>query len=84
MNFMGNFGSCCKELSEAFSVPNVSLFRIEENGVLYLTIGSVEVEGRTAWLDQAVIFCPFCGVVLQNRDEIAAAAGRQDGNNLIN
>lgn len=33
------FGSCCKDLNDAMNSPRSSLFRVEDNGVLYLTIG---------------------------------------------
>jgi hypothetical protein len=65
-----HFGSCCKDLSEALNAPPKSLFRVEENGVLYLTIGYGETPQGTAWFDQAPVFCPFCGVQIQDREEI--------------
>jgi hypothetical protein len=54
-------------------VPN-SLFRIEENGVLYLAVGYADTEEGLGWFDQAVFFCPFCGVRLQDRAAIAKGA----------
>jgi hypothetical protein len=64
------FGSCCKDLTDAMTAPPQSLFRVEENGVLYLTVGYARTEQGTAWFDQAVIFCPFCGSRIQDREEI--------------
>ena len=64
------FGNCCKDLNDALNVPPQSLFRVEANGVLYLTIGYAETPQGTAWFDQAVLHCPFCGLQLQDRDEI--------------
>jgi hypothetical protein len=61
---------CCKDLSDAMTGPPQSFFRIEENGVLYLTIGYVQTSEGTGWFDHAVMFCPFCGQKLQDRDEI--------------
>jgi hypothetical protein len=68
------FGSCCKDLKEAMTTPPTSLFRIEENDVLYLTIGFAETPQGTAWFDHAVLFCPFCGSQLQTREEIRNSA----------
>ncbi len=66
------FGSCCDDLNEAlkFGETRKSFFRIEENGVLYLTFGYVSMPEGTGWFDQAVLFCPFCGKQLQNKSEI--------------
>ena len=64
------FGNCCKDLGDALNVPPHSLFRVEENGVLYLTIGYAETGEGTAWFDQAVLHCPFCGTKLQDREQI--------------
>jgi len=64
------FGSCCKDLADAMTAPPQSLFRVEENNVLYLTIGYAQTEQGIAWFDQAVIFCPFCGSQIQDREEI--------------
>ncbi|CAN5576725.1 hypothetical protein BH11BAC1_BH11BAC1_25320 [soil metagenome] len=70
--YTGEFGTCCKDLRDAMDttkVPN-SFFRIEENGVLYQTIGYVNTDKGAGYFDQAVIFCPFCGKKLQDKDEI--------------
>ena len=72
---IGNFGTCCKDLSDAMSSPPQSLFRVEDNGVLYLTIGYAETDEGPGWFDQAVLFCPFCGRQLQDRETIARKAG---------
>jgi hypothetical protein len=53
------------------------MFRIEENGVLYLTVGYVETERGPGWFDRAIIFCPFCGKQLQSNEEIAAKSAPQ-------
>ena len=39
-----SFGDCCKDLGDAFLQPPNSFFRIEDNGVLYLTVGFLETE----------------------------------------
>jgi len=64
------FGSCCKDLSDAMTSPSISLFRVEENGVLYLTVGYAQTPQGVAWFDQALLFCPFCGSQIQEREEI--------------
>ena len=64
------FGSCCKDLKEAMTTTPQSLFRVEGNSVLYLTVGYAQSPEGTAWFDQAVLFCPFCGLKLQDREEI--------------
>ena len=70
------FGSCCKDLGKAIDDPPNSFFRIEENGVLFLTVGYVETEEQQAFFDQAVLYCPFCGIQLQTREEIKEKATR--------
>jgi hypothetical protein len=55
------------------NAPN-SFFIPETNGVWYLTIGYVPTEQGQGMFGQAVIFCPFCGKQLQDRDEIARSS----------
>ena len=63
---MDEFGSCCSELETCFSdvIPEKH-FRIEEDGVLFLTIGHVVTEDETGWFDSKVFYCPFCGTNIQ-------------------
>ncbi len=68
------FRSCCKDLNDAMTSPPNSFLRVEENGVLYLTIGYAPTAQGTNWFDQTVLFCPFCGSQLQSRDEIRRIA----------
>jgi hypothetical protein len=63
--------NCCQEFRDALNLPGVSSFRVERNGVLFLTIGSTKNGDELSFFDQAVIFCPFCGTQLQDRVEIA-------------
>ena len=75
------FGSCCAALQQAMtSAPN-SLFRVEENGVLYLTVGYAETPQGVGWFDQAALFCPFCGSRLQDSDEIKQRANEDESVN---
>ena len=71
---MNRFGSCCQDLRDALTQPPNSLFRVEENGVLYLAVGYADTPDGPGWFDQAVLFCPFCGTSLQTREQIAAAS----------
>jgi hypothetical protein len=64
------FGSCCEDLKTAMQHPPNSFFSVEENGVLYLTVGYVATEDGPGFFDQAVMYCPFCGTKLQDKDEI--------------
>jgi hypothetical protein len=64
-------GKCCKEMSDAIGgVPN-SFFRVEDNKVLYLTVGYVQTEQGPGFFDQVVLFCPFCGKQLQTKSQIS-------------
>jgi hypothetical protein len=64
-------GDCCTDFADAMNEPEHSMFRVdEENGVLYLSVGYLETPEGAAWLDQAVLFCPFCGKQLQTKEEI--------------
>jgi hypothetical protein len=49
----------------------IVFFRIEDNGVLYLTVGHVQTDQGPGFFDQAVIFRPFCGQQLPTRERIA-------------
>jgi len=65
------FGSCCSDLSDAINQPPNSFYFVSDNGVFYTTVGFVQTEDGPGFFDQAIIFCPFCGVNLQSREEIA-------------
>ena len=53
--------------------PN-SLIRVESDGTLFLTVGYVQTEQGIGWFDHACIYCPFCGMQLQSRDELKKKA----------
>lgn len=72
------FGTCCNDLADAMTDPPTKFFRVEENGVLYLTVGCVPTDKGPGFYDQAVIFCPFCGKQLQTKEQIKAAANAFD------
>ena len=70
--YKGKFGTCCKDLKDAMDkkIVPVSFFRVEENNVLYQTVGYIDTENGPGYFDQAAIYCPFCGKKLQDKDEI--------------
>jgi hypothetical protein len=72
----GQFGYCYKDMGDALKAPQKSMFRVEENGVLYLSIGYSQTEQGVGWFDMAAIFCPFCGKKIQDEGEIKAKSAR--------
>ena len=40
----GPFGSCCKDLKDAMTVPPNSFFFVEKNNVFFLTIGYAQTD----------------------------------------
>ena len=65
--------NCCNDLREAMTVPEDSLFQIadyESGGILFITTGYTQDLKGIEWFQQAIIFCPFCGQRLQDRDKI--------------
>ena len=67
------FGTCCSDMEQAMNHGANRLLRVEDNGVLYMSVGYAETTEGPGWFDQAVLFCPFCGVPLQSREQIARA-----------
>jgi hypothetical protein len=67
---VGKLGTCCEALKQAMFGVAESFFRIEDNGILYLTIGYIKKDAQTGFYDSAVLFCPFCGKSLQSPEEI--------------
>ncbi len=67
---MLRFGGCCLDLRQAMlGTPN-SFFHVE-NDILYLTVGSeTGANGQTDWFEIPVLFCPFCGKKIQDRDKV--------------
>ncbi len=69
------FGSCCNELHEAMATPPTSMFHVDEDdGVLYLKVGYAPANSGTSWFEQPVIFCPFCGTMIQDEVEVQRRA----------
>jgi hypothetical protein len=71
---MSPFGSCCDDLREAMETPETKLIKVGSEGILYLTVGTVKTDAGMAWMEQAIMFCPFCGARLQTRDELLRKA----------
>ena len=67
------FGACCPDMQHATSHGATRLLRVEDNGVFYMAVGVAETPEGLGWFDQAVLFCPFCGIPLQTREQIAKA-----------
>ena len=72
-----SFGSCCEELKEAMSGEEFEpLITVGDDGVLYISVGLVELEDEEpGMVDHPIFFCPFCGKGVQTPDEVRAKAG---------
>ena len=51
------------------------MFRVENNGVLYLSVAYSQTPQGVGWFDQAPLFCPFCGTPIQDRESIRSKSG---------
>ena len=71
-----SFGSCCDDLANAMKLPPASFFRVDDRGVLFLSVGYAQTESGTGFFDSAVFFCPFCGRELQTREAASQDASR--------
>ncbi len=65
-----DFGACCNDLREAMTAPQKRFLKVSREGILYLTVGSVQTELGSGWMEQAIFYCPFCGCQLQTREQI--------------
>lgn len=74
-----DFGSCCNELKEALAAEDFEpLLTVGSEGVLYLSVGLVELEGEEpGMVDHPMFFCPFCGAKLQTPDEVKAKVAQE-------
>ena len=67
------FGTCCETLAKALEHPEVSFFMIDEQtDLLYLSYGYSRSRESLVWEDAPVLFCPFCGALLQEPGEVQA------------
>lgn len=76
----GEFGSCCEELQEAMSGEEFEpLITVGDDGVLYMSVGMVELEDdEPGMVDHPIFFCPFCGTGLQTPEDVKAKTGDTD------
>ncbi len=75
-----SFGSCCESMAEIIQGGDDEEFEplitISETGVLYMTVGLVELDGdQPGMMDHAIFYCPFCGTNIQTPEEVAAKSG---------
>jgi hypothetical protein len=77
-NNSGNFGNCCQDLKDVLNAEDFDpLVYVGDDGVLYMSIGILEMEGDdedAGFLDHPIYCCPFCGTRLQTADEVEAKA----------
>ena len=68
------FGSCCDSLKDALAGEEFDpLISVGEDGVLYFSVGIVDLEDEEAgMIDHPLFFCPFCGTRLQDPAQVAA------------
>ncbi len=79
----GPFGSCCGDLEDAMKTPPNSMFRVEENGVLYFTFGYVATEQGPGWFDQGgPILSVLWQTVTEQRRHSAEVSGELNTNHL--
>ena len=88
---VSKFGKCCQDLKEVLEAEDFDPLVYEaEDGVLYLSVGILDVddagddadaaddededEEGSGFLDHPVYFCPFCGTKLQTPEEVEAKA----------
>lgn len=79
-NGSASFGSCCESLHDAIHGGDDEEFEplitIGDAGVLYMTVGLVELDGdQPGMMDHAIFFCPFCGTRIQTPEEVLAKSG---------
>ncbi|HEU4402005.1 MAG TPA: hypothetical protein VFT43_07850 [Candidatus Polarisedimenticolia bacterium] len=72
------FGSCCEGLRKAMTMPKESMFRQEDNGILYLAVGYVDTAEGPGWFAHAVLYCPFCGTQIQDEETVAGSVREGD------
>jgi hypothetical protein len=66
------FGTCCETLRDAMGSDEFEpLISVADDGILYATIGLVDVDEEAPGLvEYPMLFCPFCGTRLQSDDVI--------------
>jgi hypothetical protein len=76
-NASSKFGGCCDNLKDVMGGDEFEpLIQMDEDGVLYMSVGLVEAEeDEPNMIDHPVFFCPFCGTKLQTPEEVDAKIG---------
>lgn len=70
------FGKCCDGLKDAMTGDDFDPLIAEEDGVLYLAVGLVEMEDEEqGMVDHPLFYCPFCGTKVQDPEEVKAKIG---------
>ena len=66
------FGTCCETLLNVLESQEFEpLISVGDDGVLYTSIGIVDMEDDEAGMvEYPVVFCPFCGTRLQSDDVV--------------
>ena len=66
------FGACCETLRNVLESQEFEpLITVGEDGILYTSIGIVDMEDDEAGMvEYPVVFCPFCGTRLQSDDVV--------------
>ncbi len=80
---MAQFGTCCTDLKDVMAGEEFEpLVTAAENGVLYMSVGLIEGDGKDGdeggMVDHPEFFCPFCGTKLQTEEEVRAKGGFDD------
>lgn len=68
-------GNCCSDMIRARTAVPKTLLQLTTSGVLVMTVGIGPArDGRgTAFYEQVVRFCPFCGLELLIETHVAPA-----------
>ena len=66
------YGTCCETLLNVLESQEFEpLISVGDDGVLYTSIGIVDMEDDEAGMvEYPVVFCPFCGTRLQSDDVV--------------
>jgi hypothetical protein len=74
---MHSLGICCADLSDALALPDQrSFFTYGKGGVLFMTVVAVQRDGSTGCVNQAAMFCPFCGTRMEGLERAKGMARR--------
>ncbi|EBU7498168.1 hypothetical protein DK058_25165 [Salmonella enterica subsp. enterica serovar Typhi] len=69
---------CCAAFEDVTAgLPEEAMpsFHVSDDNILMLTVATLETDEGPAFMDHAVLFCPFCGTQLQDARMIAGKVG---------